>query len=50
MLDAVARVGWLPTADVRLASMLAGDASAVAQAALANGAEGLARIRPKCSG
>jgi DNA ligase-1 len=45
MLDAIARAADVPAADVRRASMLAGDVAVVAQAALADGADGLARFR-----
>ncbi len=43
MVEAVARASGLPTAEVRRAAMLAGDLGAVARAALAEGAAGLAR-------
>jgi ATP-dependent DNA ligase I len=42
MVEAVARAAALPAADVRRALMLAGDLGAVATAAIADGAEGLA--------
>ena len=45
MLDAIARAADVPAADVRRASMLAGDVAVVAQAALAGGGDGLARFR-----
>jgi ATP-dependent DNA ligase I len=45
MLDAVARAAAVSVSDVRRAQMLAGDLGAVAAAAIADGAEGLARFR-----
>jgi ATP-dependent DNA ligase I len=45
MADAVARAAGIPLADVRRAAMLAGDLAAVARAALADGATGLAAFR-----
>src|SRR5262245_47638654 len=45
MVEAVARAAELPAGDVRRAVMLAGDLEAVASAALADGAGGLARFR-----
>jgi len=45
MSDAVARAAGVPIADVRRAAMLAGDLPAVAEAAIREGAEGLARFR-----
>jgi DNA ligase-1 len=45
MVEAVAHAALVPAADVRRALMLAGDLNAVAQAALADGADGLARFR-----
>jgi DNA ligase-1 len=44
MTEAVARAAGLPAADVRRAAMLAGDLGPVAQAALTEGAAGLARF------
>lgn len=45
MAEAIARAAQLPAADVRRAAMLAGDLPAVARAALAEGATGLARFK-----
>jgi DNA ligase 1 len=45
MTDAVAKAADLPLADVRRAAMLAGDLAAVAEAAMRDGADGLARFR-----
>ena len=45
LIEAVARAAGLPPADVRRALMLRGDLGAVAAAALAEGAEGLAHFR-----
>jgi DNA ligase-1 len=45
MVDAVARAADVPAAAVRRACMLAGDLGAVAAAAIADGAEGVARFR-----
>jgi len=45
MVDAVARAAGLPAADVRRAAMLAGDLAAVAEAAVAEGPDGLSRFR-----
>jgi DNA ligase-1 len=44
MVEAVAKAAGLPAADVRRAVMLAGDLGVVAEAALAEGAAGLARF------
>ena len=44
MLDAIARAARLPVADVRRAAMYAGGLATVAQAALTEGAAGLARF------
>lgn len=45
MVEALARAASIPAEDVRRAMMVAGDFGGVAQAALAEGAEGLARFR-----
>jgi ATP-dependent DNA ligase I len=45
MTDAVAKAADLPLADVRRAAMLAGDLAAVAEAAIRDGADGLAHFR-----
>jgi DNA ligase-1 len=45
MADAVAKAAGVPIADVRRASMLAGDLAAVAEIALREGGDGLARFR-----
>jgi DNA ligase 1 len=45
MTDAVARASGIPPAEVRRASMLAGDLGAVAKAALSEGRDGLKRFR-----
>ena len=45
MTDAVAKAADLPLADVRRAAMLAGDLAAVADAAIRDGADGLAHFR-----
>jgi DNA ligase-1 len=45
MADAIAKAAGLPGPDVRRAVMLSGELAAVAQAALAEGAAGLARFR-----
>lgn len=45
MVDAVARAAHVPLGDVRRALMLAGDLGPVAQAALAEGPDGLARFQ-----
>ena len=45
MVEALARAAGVPAADVRRALMLAGDLAAVAEAALAEGASGLAAFR-----
>ena len=45
MTDAVAKAADLPLAEVRRAAMLAGDLAAVAEAALRDGADGLAHFR-----
>ncbi len=45
MADAVARAAVVPVADVRRASMLAGDLAEVAEAAMREGVAGLARYR-----
>ena len=44
MIEAIAAAAGVPVADVRRAAMLAGDLRAVARAALADGAPGLARF------
>ena len=44
MVEAIAKAAGLPVGEVRRAVMLAGDAGAVAEAALAEGASGLARF------
>jgi DNA ligase-1 len=45
MTEAVARAADVPAADVRRAAMLAGDLATVADAAIRDGADGLARFR-----
>ena len=45
MTDAVAKTAGVPVADVRRATMLAGDLPAVAEAAIREGSDGLARFR-----
>jgi DNA ligase-1 len=45
MTDAVARAADVPASDVRRAAMLAGDLPSVAEAAIRDGAEGLAHFR-----
>jgi DNA ligase-1 len=45
LLDAVARASGVAGADLRRAAMVAGDLAPVAEAALASGADGLARFR-----
>jgi DNA ligase 1 len=45
MADAVAKAAGVPVADVRRAAMLAGDLAAVAEVAIREGSEGLARFR-----
>jgi DNA ligase-1 len=45
MTEAVARASGLPAADVRRAAMLAGDLPSVAEVAIRDGADGLARFR-----